>query len=67
MAERLPDLMTAEETSGYTGLAVQTLANQRSRGVGLPYVRLPGGRIRYPRRAVQEYLDAHTVIPEGAA
>lgn len=32
-----------------------SLANARSRGEGAPFIRVGGGRVRYPLRAVQEF------------
>lgn len=63
---RLREWMTTEELAALVDVSPSTLANQRSKGEGLPYVRLPGRRIRYSRTAVQEWLKANTVTP-GAA
>jgi len=69
MAEtRSREWMDTAETGELVDMSPSTLANQRSRGEGLPYVRLPGGRIRYSRTEVQKWLEANTVRPgPGAA
>lgn len=64
---RSRELMTTEETAALVRMSPATLANQRSRGDGLPYVRLPGGRIRYVRETVQQWLDENTVTPKSRA
>jgi predicted DNA-binding transcriptional regulator AlpA len=62
------DLMRDRETADMLLMSTKTLANKRSRGDGgPPYVRLSGGAIRYSRRAVQEWIDQHTVTPGGGA
>lgn len=61
------DLMTESETAELVKQAPKTLANQRSRREGLPYIRLPGGAIRYSRRAVLARLAENTVDPRSPA
>ncbi|MBC9729990.1 hypothetical protein H8R17_36225 [Streptomyces sp. TRM68367] len=39
-----------------TRYSVRTLANQRSLGTGIPYTKLPSGRVRYRRADVERYL-----------
>jgi hypothetical protein len=41
-------------------ISTKTLANNRTRGIGLPFVKV-GGSIRYPLDAVEEYEAANTV------
>jgi hypothetical protein len=53
--------MTPAQVAAEFQMATKTLANQRSRGEGFPYIRLPGGRIRYSRRAIAEYVAKRTV------
>lgn len=60
---RSRELMTTDEVADLLHVSPKTLANQRSRGEGLPYVRLPGRRIRYFRVQVQAALEACTVRP----
>ncbi len=61
------DLMKPEELAQRWGVAVKSLANQRSRGEGPPFLRLSGGVIRYSRRVIAEYEAARIVSPGGDA
>ena len=49
-------LLTETDVARLTGLAPQTLKNQRHRGVGFPYMRL-GGAIRYSEADVIAELE----------
>lgn len=55
------DWLTPQETASLTKYSPQTLANHRYRGVGIPYVKLPSGRIRYRLTDVQQYLTGQLV------
>lgn len=57
------DLIKPEELAQMWGVAAKSLANQRSRGEGPPFVRLSGGVIRYSRRAIAAYEAERTVSP----
>ncbi|PZT74511.1 MULTISPECIES: hypothetical protein [unclassified Streptomyces] len=48
--------MTPRQVSAATHYALQTLANNRSLGIGLPYIKLPTGRIWYRRADVEALL-----------
>jgi hypothetical protein len=61
------DLMTEADLADELKISGKTLANQRSRRVGPPYLKLSGGIVRYSRRAVRQWLDANTVNQGGAA
>lgn len=41
-------------------ISTKTLANNRARGIGLPFIKV-GGSIRYPLDAVEQYEAANTV------
>jgi hypothetical protein len=56
MGESVETWLTPVQVAEEFQLSVKTLANQRCRGEGFPFVRLPGGRIRYSRSAISEYL-----------
>lgn len=60
-----PDLIKENEAAEILLTSPKTLTNQRSRGEGPPYVRLPNGRIRYSRRALAEYIERSVVMPQG--
>ncbi|MEU2625861.1 helix-turn-helix domain-containing protein [Kitasatospora sp. NPDC007106] len=58
------ELLSPREVHAAYGIAPQTLANYRWRGVGPDFIKLTpgrGGRIRYRRRDVEKWLDAQTV------
>ncbi|NEC92206.1 helix-turn-helix domain-containing protein [Streptomyces sp. SID12501] len=58
-AQNADEWLTPRETAALTKFSVQTLANHRSLGVGIPYTKLtPGraGRIRYLRGDVERFL-----------
>lgn len=61
------DLIKDKEAGQILLMSPKTLANQRSRGEGPPFVRLPNGSIRYSRKALIDYVEKNTVIPQGAA
>ncbi len=59
-SERIgPALLTVQEVSEYTGIAVKTLYNWGSTRKGPPRVKL-GGRIRYRSTDLQAWLDSQT-------
>lgn len=61
----LPEVATPEQTAKYVGSTVQALAQDRYLNRGLPYVRY-GGRIRYLRQDVLDYMAANRVTPATA-
>lgn len=63
----LPDLMRDHEAAHMLDMSPKTLANQRSRGEGPPFVRLSRGAVRYSRKAVARWVEENTVTPGGAA
>lgn len=63
---RLDELLTPRGTAEYLGTSEHVLAQERYRGVGLPYVRV-GRRIRYRARDIAAYLDANTEVPGRSA
>lgn len=56
-------MMTTAEVAALLRVSISTLQNQRSRGEGLPYVKLAGRQIRYFRVQVQAALEENTVRP----
>jgi hypothetical protein len=56
------ELWDADRTAEYLGTTKAVLAQERHKGVGLPYVRI-GHRIRYRVTDILDYLDANTVRP----
>ena len=45
-------LLTAQELADRHRTSVESLANLRSRGEGIPFIKLPSGAVRYSVRAV---------------
>ena len=56
----------APEAAKILGLAPQTLANQRFRGVGLPYHKF-GRAIRYLLADVLNYAESNRIEPRDGA
>lgn len=55
----LPPIMTAQELAPVLFLTADALAQDRYRGVGIPYVVLGRRRVRYLRADVCRYLITH--------
>lgn len=55
-----PDLIRDHEASRMLDMSTKTLANQRSRGEGPPFVRL-GRTIRYSRKALEAWIESQQV------
>lgn len=67
-ATRMPavGLLTEKEAAAFLGMKRGSLANQRSRGVGIPYVQLGSGprpRVRYSVADIQKYVDQGRRFP----
>ena len=56
---RTPDLLTPRQLADELQVSAKTLANQRSRREGPPYVKV-GGAVRYSRAAVAQWLAAQS-------
>jgi predicted DNA-binding transcriptional regulator AlpA len=62
-----PAMLSPQEVHERTGLALQTLANWRSKGQGPTWAKLTGeinrvgGIVGYPEDALQEWLDSRGV------
>lgn len=54
----MDELLTPEQLAEYLHASVNSLANDRYMGVGVPFVRV-GRRIRYRRLDVVAYLEAN--------
>ncbi len=52
------------EVENITGKKLQTLANERYRGTGIPYYKL-GASVRYKLSDVLRYMEQHRVDPEA--
>ena len=63
---KLPELLNPRETAVVRRSSVNHLANERSRGIGPPYVKI-GGRIYYPADLLREYINSRIVKPNQKA
>jgi predicted site-specific integrase-resolvase len=64
------DKLTPVQAGAALGVSPQTLANWRWQGIGPAYIKLSpgrGGRVRYTRAAIEQWLTAQTVQPNAAA
>jgi predicted DNA-binding transcriptional regulator AlpA len=66
MKEHRMRYLNEREVSELTGIAVQTLRNQRSSKNPnmIPYIRIGRKLIRYDLRDVHQYMDVHKVRAE---
>lgn len=53
--------LTPEEVERVYGLNAATLANQRTKATGPPYIKV-GGKILYPQKELQKYLNDRGVL-----
>lgn len=58
-----PDMIVTADAAEMINVSPKTLANQRSRGEGPPYVRYSRGAVRYSRKAIERWLTERTVDP----
>jgi hypothetical protein len=62
----LDDLLTSEQASEVLNVRLGTLQSWRCTGRGPAYIRV-GKVVRYSRKALSEYINAHTHIPAVTA
>jgi hypothetical protein len=53
-------LVKTTVASGIIDRSPSTMAKDRMRGTGCPYVKYPGGAVRYDIRVLEEYAAEHT-------
>lgn len=58
------NLLNEREVAEFLGYHVQTLRNQRSAGVGPPYIKI-NRSVRYQLDDIQAYLSERRVTPGG--
>jgi hypothetical protein len=58
-------LVTEKETSDLIKVPLQTLRNHRSRGCGLPYLKL-GRSVRYSLADIDNYLSARKISTDNS-
>jgi predicted DNA-binding transcriptional regulator AlpA len=56
--------LNEKETSNLTSLALSTLRNHRSKGCGLPYIKI-GRAVRYSFQDIIDYFEGHKVQQTG--
>jgi predicted DNA-binding transcriptional regulator AlpA len=60
-AIRTPRLLTAEDVAQITGLSIETLAQWRSQGRGVPYVKISRNCVRYRQVDLDGWLAERIV------
>ena len=53
--------LTPEEVERVYGLNAATLANQRGKGIGPPYIKVVG-KILYPQQELRKYLSEREIL-----
>ena len=56
--------LNEKNVSSITGRALSTLRNERSRGSGIPYIKI-GRSVRYKLQDVVEFMEARKIITNG--
>ena len=56
--------LTPEEVERVYGLNAATLANKRTKGAGPRYIK-DGGKVLYPQKEIQKYLNAREILTNG--
>ncbi|MCX5887939.1 MAG: helix-turn-helix domain-containing protein [Deltaproteobacteria bacterium] len=56
--------LTAPEVEKFSGRKLQTLANERHQGRGIPYYKV-GSSIRYKLSDVISFMERHRIDPEA--
>jgi hypothetical protein len=62
----LPELCTTAQLAKILQATVNSLAQDRYLGRGIPYIKV-GRRVRYRRQDVLDYLKRNSVVPEYPA
>ena len=60
---KVPQYLTENDVSKITGVALSTLRNNRSRGHGIPYIKI-GRSVRYDVQDVIEFMESHKILTE---
>jgi predicted DNA-binding transcriptional regulator AlpA len=60
---QLPQYIDEGKVSQITGVALSTLRNNRSRGQGIPYIKI-GRSVRYDLQDVIEFMESHKIETE---
>lgn len=65
LLESLPPVATPSQVAAVVQMSVDALAQDRYRRRGIPYVKI-GGRVRYLRQDVLNYLNANRIGGDAA-
>jgi len=60
---QFPAYINENQVAQITGRALSTLRNERSKGQGIPYIKL-GRSVRYDLQDVIEFMEAHKIQTE---
>jgi len=62
----LPPVATPKQVANFVQTTEAAMSQDRYRGRGIPFVKI-GGRVRYLRQDVLDYLGAHRMTQTGGA
>ena len=55
--------LNEKKTSAMIGVGLSTLRNNRSLGVGLPYIKF-GKSVRYKKTDIERFAEEHKITPK---
>jgi len=58
-------LLTEKKVAELTGRAVQSLRNDRSLGIGIPYIKLSNRQVRYDLRDIISFCESRRIQTAG--
>lgn len=61
-----PDILDEAQAGALCGYSRHTMYMKRRTATGPAFIKLPGGRIRYRRRDVEAWLEAHRIGGQAA-
>ena len=62
--EQIQKYINEHQVAEITGRALSTLRNERSRGLGIPYIKI-GRSVRYDLTDVISFMDSHKVMTQS--
>ena len=62
--EQIQKYINENQVAEITGRALSTLRNERSRGLGIPYIKI-GRSVRYDLTDVISFMDSHKIMTQS--
>lgn len=59
------ELLTTDFLAEFFGLSKQAIANWRAINYGPPFIKIGPTTVRYPKKALMEWIRTHTINPES--